>query len=81
MDTRTLEMMELEEMQRRIDADPGEADHLVEVSGAPAALAELRDTVAARMREITEPEPDDEPEPTEPDPAGDDGDEDGDPTE
>jgi len=70
MDTRTLEIMELDEMQRRIDADPAEADHLVEVTGTPAALAELRDTVAARMREITE-EP--EPEPSEPEPDDDDG--------
>jgi hypothetical protein len=74
MDTRTLEMMELEEMQRRVDADPGEADHLVEVTGSPAALAELRETVAARMREITEDDPTDpEPEP-EPEPDGDEGD-------
>jgi hypothetical protein len=53
MDTRTLELMELEEMQRRIDADPTEADHLVEVSGTEAAKAELERTIAEYKKQQT----------------------------
>lgn len=45
MDTRTLELMELEEMERRIKNNPKEKDHHVEVSGTDAALKELKETI------------------------------------